>query len=173
MPRSLRVLLPVSVFLFTVGCYETAVGPQGPRGPRGPSGDPAVRSFVVEFDASAAAVNGLFVSATYDAPEISPRVVESGMVTAYVREQGTWTAMPYTYGVESPDLPAVDFTVTLGYAYEVDFVEVFFEVSTPAAIETLGDRTVKFVVLDGSPASYATVNWADYASVAARFGLEE
>lgn len=169
----LRLLLPVSVLLLTAGCYESTVGPRGPRGPRGPSGDPAVTSFVVDFDVSEAAVSGLFVSSTYDAPEIAPSVVESGMVTAYVREQGTWTALPYTYGVESPDLPAVDFTVTLGYAYEVDFVEVFFEVSTPSAIETLSDRTVKFVVLDGRPSSYSTVNWSDYEAVAARFGLEK
>ncbi len=164
-------VLPVVLGLLVAGCQDSAVGPPGPRGPRGPAGEPAVTSFVVDFDVSEAPVNGLFVSASYDAPEISPSVVESGMVTAYVREQGTWTALPYTYGVESPDLPAVDYTVTLGYAYEVDFVEVFYEVSTPAAIDALSDQTIKVVVLDGRASSHANVNWSDYAAVAKRFGL--
>jgi len=169
--RSALRVFSVVLGLLVVGCQESTVGPPGPRGPRGPAGDPAVSSFVVDFDVSEAAVNGLFVSSAFDAPELSPSVVETGMVTAYVREQGTWTALPYTYGVESPDLPAVDYTVTLGYAYEVDFVEVFYEVSTPAAIDALSDQTIKVVVLDGRASSYANVNWSDYSAVAERFGL--
>jgi hypothetical protein len=112
------------------------------------------------------------ISQAYDAPEVTRGVVEQGMVTAYYREQGTWTAMPYTYGVESPDLAAVDYTVTFAYAYEEGFVELFYEVSNEAAFPSLVDREVKFVVLYGSPATFS-VDWSDYSEVAQRFNLEE
>jgi len=160
--------------LFLVGCDSAGgSGPPGPRGPRGYPGDPAISAFTVDFFVDEAAINGTVASTTYDAPEVTPSVVQSGMVAAYVREQGTWTALPYTYGVESPDLPAVDYTVTLGYAFEVGFVELFFEVSTPVVFDLLSNRTVKFVVLSGSPAALSSINWNDYSAVASRFGLAE
>jgi hypothetical protein len=79
--------------------------------------------------------------------------------------------MPYTYGVESPEVPAVDYTVTFGYAYEQGFVELFYEVSNEAAFPSLVDREVKVVVLYGSPAAF-NVDWSDYSAVAQRFDLE-
>jgi hypothetical protein len=181
MSASRRFLVPVLLVSFlgpllVGGCEVAGVpGPPGPRGPRGPAGapgDPAVTSFIVDFYVDEAAVNGTVVSQAYDAPEITPGVVETGMVTAYYREQGTWTAMPYTYGVESPDVEAVDYTVTLGYAYESDFFEVFYEVSDPVAFESLVDREVKVVILYGDPATFS-VDWSNYSEVASRFDLAQ
>jgi hypothetical protein len=83
-----------------------------------------VYSFTVDFFMEDAQFNGPIASVQYDAPEISPRVVEEGAVMAYFREQETWTALPYTYGVESADLPAVDRTVTLGLALIKSGVEL-------------------------------------------------
>jgi hypothetical protein len=167
---TLFVVLP----LLLVGCDSQTgpPGPPGPRGPEGPPGDAAVETFIVDFIVEDASQNGTVISQAYDAPEVTRGVVEQGMVTAYYREQGTWTAMPYTYGVESPDLAAVDYTVTFAYAYEEGFVELFYEVSNEAAFPSLVDREVKFVVLYGSPATFS-VDWSDYSEVAQRFNLEE
>jgi hypothetical protein len=164
---TLFVVLP----LLLVGC-DSQTGPPGPRGPEGPAGDAAVETFIVDFIVEDALHEETFLSQVYDAPEVTRGVVEQGMVTAYYREQGTWTAMPYTYGVESPDLAAVDYTVTFAYAYEEGFVELFYEVSNEAAFPSLVDREVKFVVLYGSPVNFS-VGWSDYSEVAQRFNLEE
>lgn len=121
-----------------------------------------------------AAVDGPVASVQYDAPEITPQVVETGAVMAYFREQDTWTALPYTYGVESPELPAVDYTVTLGYAYEEGFLEVFYETSTEAVIDQLPDQTIKVVVIeDLAAAQSAGVDLSDYGAVKAHFGLND
>ena len=40
------------------------------------------------------------------------RVAEVGLVMCYFFEQGTWTAMPYTYGVDNTTAQAVDYTIT-------------------------------------------------------------
>ena len=165
------ILLPVLLVLaggLLSGCYERVVGPEGPPGP---PGDPAVESFIVDFFVDDAAVNGTVVSQTYDAPEITPGVVQEGMVMAYFREQGTWTALPYTYGEESPTVDAVDYTVTLGYAFETGFVEVFYEVSNEVAFQDLVDREIKVVILYGDPARFS-VDWSDYNEVARTFDLE-
>ena len=177
LPERLRSAVGAVVVLLALatapGCDSQTgpPGPPGPPGPSGPPGDAAVESFTVDFFVDDAAQNGTVFSQAYDAPEITAGVVQQGMVTAYFREQGTWTAMPYTYGVESPEVPAVDYTVTFGYAYEQGFVELFYEVSNEAAFPSLVDREVKVVVLYGSPAAF-NVDWSDYSAVAQRFDLE-
>ena len=170
MLRSARRLLLVTAVLFIAGCDQ---GPVGPPGPPGPPGDPAVYSFTVDFFMADAQFNGPIASVQYDAPEISPRVVNNGAVMAYFREQDTWTALPYTYGVESADLPAVDRTVTLGFAYEVDFFEVFYEASRPEVLDMLPDQLIKVVIIDSfAGARAAGVDLTDYAEVKAHYGLD-
>lgn len=172
MMLSMRRLLAV-ICIAALGLGGCDQGPIGPPGPPGPPGDPAVYTFTVDFLMAEAQFNGPIASIQYDAPEITPRVVQTGAVMAYFREQGTWTALPYTYGVESPDLPAVDRTVTLGFAYEVDFVEVFYEASRPAVLDLLPDQRIKVVVLDSYAARRAAdVDLRDYAAVRAHFGLD-
>jgi hypothetical protein len=136
-----------------------------------------VFSFPVDFFIDEAQLNGPIASVQYDAPEITPRVVREGAVMAYFREQGTWTAMPYTYGIESQDVLAVDRTVTLGFAYEADFLEVFYETSVPDVRDILGflpDQEVKIVIIDSfAGARSAGVNLNDYASVKSYYGLDD
>jgi hypothetical protein len=132
-----------------------------------------VYSFTVDFFMEDAQFNGPIASVQYDAPEISPRVVEEGAVMAYFREQETWTALPYTYGVESADLPAVDRTVTLGFAFEVDFLEVFYEASRPEVLDLLPDQLIKVVIIDSfASARAAGVDLANYAEVKAHYRLD-
>ena len=169
MPRLLRSISTAVLVILLAGCDQ---GPVGPPGPPGPPGDPAVVSFTVDFLLADASFNGSVASVQYDAPEITRRVAREGAVLAYFREQGTWTALPYTYGVESEDLNAVDYTVTLGYAYEEGFVEVFYEASYPGVLEELPDQEVKFVVID----SYAStresgVDLSDYDAVRAYYDI--
>jgi hypothetical protein len=149
-------------------------GCEGPVGPPGPPGqEVAVQSFIVDFRMEDAVVDGVVASVQYDAPEITSRVVQSGIVMAYFREQGTWTALPYTYGVESAELPAVDYTVTLGYAFEAGFLEVFYEASTDIVIDDLPDQTIKVVVIENLAGTRAAgVDLTDYNAVANHYGLE-
>jgi hypothetical protein len=107
-------------------------------------------------------------------PAITPSVVDGGAVLAFFREQGTWTAMPYTFAEESPDLAAVDFTVTLGFAFDDAFLELFYEASTVEVdLTQQPDRVVKVVVIDGFVLGKTGIDLTDYEEVKRYFGLEE
>jgi len=151
---------------------------EGPAGPPGPPGNANVLSFSFMLVPETLRYNGPVASVAYDMPEITRSVVEGGAVLLYFYEQGTWTALPYTFAYESPDLPAVDFTVTLGYAFEVGFLEVFYEASTDEVdlrqlplVQT--PRQLKVVIIDGFVAAKAPVDLRDYEAVKAFFGLKD
>lgn len=166
--RCCLALASFLVFGLLVGCDSN--DPAEP--PRRGAG---VLTFEVDFRTDEAALAGSFASAAFEAPEISPGVVADGAVLAYYREGGTWTALPYTYGVESPDVPAVDYTVTLGYAYEVDLFEVFYEISLEdeALLRSLPDQRVKVVVLRPEAVRGVAVDVQDYEAVKQYYGLAE
>lgn len=177
MPTLRLLLAPVLLAVVLVGC-EGPTGPQGPQGPQGPAGPAGalVETFEVSFDVDDAAESedGLVLFQNYDFPEITDSVDDNGFVQAYyLADNDTWTAMPYTFGDESPDVDAVDYTLTLGYAWNVGLVQVFYEASAPFALDFARDRTVKIVVADARAATTAGVNWSDYSSVQQRFDLEE
>lgn len=173
MHRLLGGVLVLAVVALVPGCDQGPVGPRGPQGPPGPPGDPAVYSFTVDFLMNEAQFSGPIASVQYDAPEITPQVVDQGAVMAYFREQGTWTALPYTYGEESPDLPAVDHTVTLGFAFEVDFLEVFYEASRPGVLDVLPDQRIKVVIIESFAGARALgLDFSDYTAVKEHFGLD-
>ncbi len=157
--------------LFQTGCGE------GPIGPPGPPGRDAVGAFSFELDfrLREAAREGAVASVAYEVPALSRAVVEEGAVLAYFREQGTWTAMPYTYGVESSEVPAVDYTVTLGYAYEEAFLQVFYELSLDdeELLGSLPDQRIKIVVIEGVPPIRSTLDLSDYESVREHYGLAD
>ena len=127
------------------------------------------------FSMNDAVFNGDVASVQFGVPSVTPIVVDQGAVLAYYREQGTWTAMPYTFADESPDLPAVDYTITMGYAYDDGLVEVFYEASTPEApIELQPDRRVKVVIIDNlNFSSAANLDLNNYEAVKAEFGLKD
>jgi hypothetical protein len=122
---------------------------------------------------STATANSSVLSSSYAFPEITQSVEDNGFVQAYFREQDTWTAMPYTYGVESQSLDAVDYTLSFGYAWEVGQVEIFYEASAPFALDFAVDRTVKVVIADAASASVSGIDWSDYSAVKERFQLDE
>lgn len=143
-------------------------------GPSGPGREASVHTVTFPFEMADAVINGPVASVQYDVPSITPSVVDHGAVLAYFREQGTWTAMPYTFAEESPDLPAVDFTITLGYAFDDQFLEVFYEASTgEISLENQPDREIRAVVIDGYSAGKAGIDLTDYNAVAEYYGLEE
>jgi hypothetical protein len=90
------------------GCDSDDTRPPPPEGAE-------VRAFEVDFDLDDATRDGVFATALHDAPELTRAVVEKGLVIAYVREAGTWMALPCTYGVEAPEQLVVDYAVSLGY----------------------------------------------------------
>ena len=168
-----------------------ATGPQGPQGPPGPT--VSVTSFDLVFDVNTAveSSDGLVLFSEYDAPEITDNVVTAGLVMAYYFEEtsGTWTAMPYTYGEESQEINAVDYTLTFGYAFNTGFMQIFYEASAPFALDFAVSRDVRVAIfangfltanLDKSDApviekleaAYPDVDFRNYREVAKRFDLD-
>lgn len=165
--KSIRAALLAALILGVAGC-DGGVGPEGP-----PGRDAVVFAQTFVFSMKDAQFDGPVASVAYDVPDITPDVVDFGAVLVFFEEQGTWTAMPFTFAEESPDLPAVDFTITLGYAYNDALLEVFYEASTDEInLRMQPDRRMKLVVIGGFPASKAGVDLRDYEAVKAYFGLE-
>ena len=171
--KTIQNLFLILLMTFTAtGCIiEESVGPEGPQGP---PGNANVFSLGFDFLLQDAVLNGPVASVQYDVPELSVSVVDDGAILLFFRDQGTWTAMPYTFGVESQDLPAVDYTVSLGFGYEVGFLEVFYEASTDAIdLTQLPDREMKLVVIDGYWYGKQQIDLTDWATVRNTFGLSD
>lgn len=139
--------------------------------------NPEIYSTEFNFRLADATVNGAVASAQYDVPVLDSRVVEVGLVMCYFYEQGTWTAMPYTYAVDNTTAQAVDYTITLGYAFRTRSLEVFYEASTSTApLRTQPDRRVKLVVVGPSVASGYNkqgLDWTDYEAVRKALRLKD
>lgn len=158
-------------FAFVLFVGLSACGNDDPVGPDVPAN---VHAITFNFRMDRAVINGPVASAQFDVPTITRSVVDGGAVLAYFREQGTWTAMPYTFGEESPDLAAVDYTLTLGYAYDDALLEIFYEASSSEAVDLAAqpDREIKAVIIDGVVLSKAGIDVRNYDAVAEYFGLE-
>ena len=176
MKTQITSLLAGLFLLVAAGCDE---GPVGPPGPPGSPGNANVFSFNFIFSFDAAVFNGAVASQQFDVPEITPSVVDGGAVLLYFRDQGTWTALPFTVGVESNDLAAVDYTFTMGYGYDDSFLEVFVEASTDADVVwddilTLlpASYDMKIVIIDGFVlGKNLDLDLRDYEAVKTYFGL--
>jgi hypothetical protein len=196
--RPLRSLL-VSTFalLFALSfaaCDQGPPGPSGPPGPPGPPGETAtVTSFDLIFDVDTAieSTDGLVLFSEYDTPEITNNVVTAGLVMAYYFEEtsGTWTAMPYTYGEESQEIDAVDYTLTFGYAFSTGFMQIFYEASAPFALDFAVSRDVRVAifssgfltanlaksdasVIEKLETAYPDTDFRNYQEVAKQFDLD-
>ena len=176
---ALSTALPAALLIgLFAGCDGGVVGPRGPQGPRGDDGVVDVFSVNFVFSLQNAIINDNVASAQFDVPGITASVVDDGAVLMFFREQGTWTAMPFTYGIESadPDLDAVDYTVALNFGYELGFVEPFYEASInldQIPDEVLPDREMKAVIIDAYLAGKTSVDLTDYEAVKRAFGLED
>jgi hypothetical protein len=119
----------------------------------------------------------------YTVPAITANVVANGAVLVFLEDlEGTWTALPYTYGIEAPDQPVVDYTVSIGYAFDTDLVDVFVEASSSDDVvwdEILEDpllgtsRRIRFVVFNTFVSGKNDVDLTDYEALRARYGLPE
>lgn len=157
------------------GCAEGVVGP---RGHDGADGVVAVHSVNFTFSVDNSIVNGTVASAQFDVPSISPTVVDEGAVLMFFRDQGTWTSMPFTYGVESedPDLNAVDYTVTLGFGYDDGFIEPFYESSIDIdllPLDATPDRQMKAVIIDAFLLGKNSVDHSNWEAVKAAYNLQD
>lgn len=163
--KRLTLYLPFALFAMVfAGCD----GGPGNRYDRA-----GVHSIDFTFDVDNAVKNGNVLSEQIDIPSLTQRVVDQGAVLVYFEEQGTWTALPYTYGVESSTEPLVDYTVTLGYAFDTRLVEVFYETSAdPDQLQLPGSVRMKAVILDAIPTGKNTPDLRDYEAVARYFGLD-
>lgn len=172
MKRSVTNLLLGILVMSIPGCIiEESVGPQGPMGP---AGNANVFTLNFDFLLVDASINGAVASVQYDIPDITASVVDQGALLLFFRDQGTWTAMPYTFGVESQDLPAVDYTISLGFGYELGFLEVFYEASTDAIdFSLLPDREIKAVIIDGFPFGKKHIDFQSWSVVREVFNLKD
>jgi hypothetical protein len=130
------------------------------------------------FSVDDAIINGTVASAQFDVPSITPSVVDDGAVLMFFRDQGTWTAMPFTYGVESadPDLDAVDYTVTLSFGYDDGFVEPFYESSIDIdqlPVDVTPDRQMKVVIIDAFLAGKKAIDHSNWEEVKQAYGLQD
>ena len=169
MKISVRLITILLLSFAWVGCvFEESVGPEGPPG------NANVFSLNFDFVLADAVFNGTVASVQFDIPDITPLVVDEGAVIMYFRDQGTWTAMPYTYGVESEDVPAVDYTVSLGFGFDVGFLEVFYETSIDALdVPDLVDREMKAVIIDSFAFGKQDVDLSDWNAVQEFYGLKD
>lgn len=164
-----RTLLVVLAALTVTGCGDDIAGP-GYR--------PTVRAFHVTFSFDDATYTATVASERFRIPEITPSVVDRGAVLLYFRDQGTWTALPYTLGIESKDMAVVDYTFTIGYAYEDALLEVFVEASTDDDVaweELLSllptQYQMKVVIVDALSFRVSEVDYDNYEDVQAYFNL--
>lgn len=171
MKTRFKHLLPfLSLLVLTSGCIiEESVGPAGPQGQPG-NANVFSHNFLLTMDD--ASFNGSVASVQFDVPDLNASVVDDGAILVFFRDQGTWTAMPYTFGVESQDLPAVDYTISMGFGYDIGFLEIFYEASTTAVdLAGLPDRDIKLVVIDGYAYGKTNVDLTDWNTVRALYGL--
>ncbi len=172
MKASVKLILLLTIAIISSGCVVD--DNEGPPGPQGPPGNANVFSLNFDFLVADAVFNGTVASVQYEVPALTAQVVDEGAVLLFFRDQGTWTAMPYTFGVESLDLDAVDYTVSFGFGYEIEFLEVFYETSIDAIdIVSLPDREIKAVVIDGFPFGKKDIDLTDWSAVKEAFNLSD
>ncbi|MFT5144341.1 MAG: hypothetical protein ACI80V_002674 [Rhodothermales bacterium] len=157
-------LLAFTLLLAVSGCVlEESVGPVGPQGP---AGNANVFTLNFDFLMADAAISGGVASVQYDIVDITNNVVQEGAVLMFFRDQGTWTAMPYTFYTNAGD------AVSFGFGYDLGFLEVFYE-TAGANPATLPDREMKAVIIDGFGAFKAGVDLTDYEAVARYYGIKD
>lgn len=119
----------------------------------------------------------------YRVPAVTANVVANGAVLVFIEDlEGTWTALPYSYGIESPDQPLVDYTVSIGYAFASGIIDVFVEASSSDDVvwdEIMSDALlgspgrVRFVIFNTYIPGKNSVDITDYEALRDFYGLPE
>lgn len=136
-----------------------------------------IRTFQETVDLSKGALNqtGDVASVQLNFPEITPAVEDWGAVLVYYWDQNSWTALPFTTSFDDPDLQAVSYTMTLGYAHWAGTLEVFRESSTSdvSPREGIGPIDLKIVIISDFAASKAGIDLRNYEEVKRYFKLPD
>jgi hypothetical protein len=170
----LALLLP-----FTTGCDTSTPGPiYGDSGVRSQTFTPQANQFVVNVD-------GEIASYERTSNLLTPSVVEDGMVLLYARGDlvvvggsGTWTALPYTQGIEAqmPDgTYYVDYTITYTYAFGIDRLYIDVISSAAGLVEDFIPNNIPFRLVTIAPgtAMIPGIDYSNYDEVAAAYGLAD
>lgn len=132
-------------------------------------------------------VNSAADIATYErqTSQLSNSVVDGGVVLLYARgdlifigggAEGTWTALPYTQGIEavgSDGVPYVDYTITYSYSYGVN--RLYLDVISSAAglVEDYIPANIPFRLVTIPPGAplIQGIDLSNYDEVEAAYGL--
>lgn len=184
MKRNFLFILVVGVsFLFTA--CEGPVGPPGPPGFDGIDGNANVFSIkydIVDADWLASGnpgEDGYFLFLDLVVPEITPDIVESGLVLAYYRQDdnSAWLALPFTEIITEA---GNEFTEVFDFIYDRELISLRSIATDRNATAYVG--TVRVIVADGIPIARKgqgvsntsdDIDWRNYEEVMAYFGLEE
>ena len=135
------------------------------------------------LNADDVAFTDFVASIRYGIPQITANVVENGAVLVFIEDlEGTWTALPYSYGIEAVDQPVVDYTVSIGYAYDRQILDVFVEASSSDEVvwnEILSDqllaatRLIRIVIFNTYIQGKNSVDLTDYEALRRHYNLPE
>jgi hypothetical protein len=137
-------------------------------------GEAQVISRDFTFDPQDAAINGNVMSEQFNFSAITQDVVDFGAVLVYFWDQETWTALPYTYPVGPTDDEFED-TISIGYAFEEGFLEIFYEASVAEVLLDEGpneDVDMRVVVIRSNGAGKTGIDLRNYEEVVRYYGLE-
>lgn len=173
--RILAVLLFGATLFGISGCDVTSSNPVYDNGVRTQEFTPRSTDFFVNESSDIAWYE-------WTTNLLTPAVVDRGMVLLYARgdlviigEDNTWTALPFTQGIEPADGGAyVDFTITYTYAFDVDLLYLSVISSAVGLVDDYIPSGIPFRLVTIPPGTHMEgINLAQYADVAAAFNLEQ
>jgi|SRR5690606_22420808 len=170
-------------WVFVVLVVGTALASTGCDGDDGVETDIFTVSDTFSLNHTDVAFTDFVANIRYAISAIGADVVANGAVLVFIEDlHGTWTALPYTYGIEATDQPVVDYTVSIGYAFDTGFVDVFVEASSSDDVvweEILDDallgttRRIRFVIFNTFVRGKTQVDVTDYEALRRHYGLPE
>jgi hypothetical protein len=162
----------------TTGATGTTgtTGQTGPTGPTGPTGNAnvKVRTYTVpnsDWLNTPAGVYGATLSATINIPEITQAIHDRGLVLGYIAgvapDNTAWFALPYSEVIKS--LP---YTSIYKYLERIGSVTIIKQDSDGTNPSNPGQRSFKFVIIEGSGVLPPNIDVSNYAAVAKYLNLE-
>lgn len=158
------------------GCDGAPPGPDFP--------DIGVRVETFTPRASDFSVNANRDIATYERQSqlLTPTVVNDGVVLLYARGDlifvgatGTWTALPFTQGIEAvgaDGVPYVDFTITYTYSFEPGWLFIDVISSAVGVVEEFIPDNIPFRLVTIEPGAFIEgVDHSRFEAVQEAYGL--
>ena len=162
--------------IFLAAC-EGPIGPPGPPGfdgLDGRDGNANVISINYEIfaedwiDIGTLGDPGFFRVIDLGVPEVSPDIVDNGVVLAYYRAQDTdpWIALPFTFISHDPEYVEV-----FDFVYQDELVTLQSSATDREGTAYAG--VVRLVIAEAVPVLKRSIDYKNYQEVAEIFGLEE